>query len=282
MVDPLLVATLAGPATALPAVIDIPLDPVAFQLGPLSVHWYGIGYVVAFLAGAWVARRHVVARGVPEQEVGNLLFWCIVTGLIGARLFYVLQSGLAYYLTHPQYILAVWQGGMAFFGAVFAGAATLVFLCWKRRLDFWTVFDGAALFAAVGQPIGRIGNVINGDILGPPSNLPWAMQYSNPHALAPSLFVPYQPAAVYEGLTTLAILAILLLIRRRGVPAGVLAITYVALYTVSQILIPFLRTTEPVIGLGLRQLQWTAIGVLVLGVPLLILARRYRLLAPRG
>lgn len=282
MADPLLVATLAGPATALPAVIDIPLDPVAFQLGPLSVHWYGIGYVVAFLAGAWVARRHVVARGVPEQEVGNLLFWCIVTGLIGARLFYVLQSGLAYYLTHPQYILAVWQGGMAFFGAVFAGAATLVFLCWKRRLDFWTVFDGAALFAAVGQPIGRIGNVINGDILGPPSNLPWATQYSNPHALAPSLFVPYQPAAVYEGLTTLAILAILLLIRRRGVPAGVLAITYVALYTVSQILIPFLRTTEPVIGLGLRQLQWTAIGVLVLGVPLLILARRYRLLAPRG
>lgn len=282
MADPLLVATLAGPATALPAVIDIPLDPVAFQLGPLSVHWYGIGYVVAFLAGAWVARRHVVARGVPEQEVGNLLFWCIVTGLVGARLFYVLQSGLAYYLTHPQYILAVWQGGMAFFGAVFAGAATLVFLCWKRRLDFWTVFDGAALFAAVGQPIGRIGNVINGDILGPPSNLPWATQYSNPHALAPSLFVPYQPAAVYEGLTTLAILAILLLIRRRGVPAGVLAITYVALYTVSQILIPFLRTTEPVIGLGLRQLQWTAIGVLVLGVPLLILARRYRLLAPRG
>lgn len=282
MADPLLVATLAGPATALPAVIDIPLDPVAFQLGPLSVHWYGIGYVVAFLAGAWVARRHVVARGVPEQEVGNLLFWCIVTGLVGARLFYVLQSGLAYYLTHPQYILAVWQGGMAFFGAVFAGAATLVFLCWKRRLDFWTVFDGAALFAAVGQPIGRIGNVINGDILGPPSNLPWATQYSNPHALAPSLFVPYQPAAVYEGLTTLAILAILLLIRRRGVPAGVLAITYVALYSVSQILIPFLRTTEPVIGLGLRQLQWTAIGVLVLGVPLLILARRYRLLAPRG
>lgn len=282
MADPLLVATLAGPATALPAVIDIPLDPVAFQLGPLSVHWYGIGYVVAFLAGAWVARRHVVARGVPEQEVGNLLFWCIVTGLVGARLFYVLQSGLAYYLTHPQYILAVWQGGMAFFGAVFAGAATLVFLCWKRRLDFWTVFDGAALFAAVGQPIGRIGNVINGDILGPPSNLPWATQYSNPHALAPSLFVPYQPAAVYEGLTTLAILAILLLIRRRGVPAGVLAITYVALYSVSQILIPFLRTTEPVIGLGLRQLQWTAIGVLVVGVPLLILARRYRLLAPRG
>lgn len=282
MADPLLVATLAGPATALPAVIDIPLDPVAFQLGPLSVHWYGIGYVVAFLAGAWVARRHVVARGVPEQEVGNLLFWCIVTGLVGARLFYVLQSGLAYYLTHPQYILAVWQGGMAFFGAVFAGAATLVFLCWKRRLDFWTVFDGAALFAAVGQPIGRIGNVINGDILGPPSNLPWATQYSNPHALAPSLFVPYQPAAVYEGLTTLAILAILLLIRRRGVPPGVLAITYVALYSVSQILIPFLRTTEPVIGLGLRQLQWTAIGVLVVGVPLLILARRYRLLAPRG
>lgn len=269
-------------ATALPAVVDIPLDPVAIQLGPLAVHWYGIGYVVAFLAGSWVARRHVVARGVPEQQVGSLLFWCIVAGLVGARLFYVLQSGLLYYLTHPQYILAVWQGGMAFYGAVFASTGTLVYLCWKFGLDFWTVFDGGVLFAAVGQPIGRIGNVINGDILGPPSNLPWATQYSNPHSLAPQLFVPYQPAAVYEALATLAILAVLLLIRRRGAPSGVLAITYVALYAVSQILVPLLRTTEPAIALGLRQLQWTAIGVLVLGVPLLILARKRGLLRPPG
>ena len=269
-------------ATALPAVVDIPLDPVAIQLGPLAVHWYGIGYVVAFLAGAWVARRHVVARGVPEQQVGNLLFWCIIAGLVGARLFYVLQSGLLYYLTHPQYILAVWQGGMAFYGAVFASAGTLVYLCWKWGLDFWTVFDGGVLFAAVGQPIGRIGNVINGDILGPPSNLPWATQYSNPHTLAPQLFVPYQPAAVYEALATLAILAVLLLIRRRGAPSGTLAITYVALYSVSQVLVPLLRSTEPAIALGLRQLQWTAIGVLVLGVPLLVLARRRGFLLPPG
>jgi phosphatidylglycerol:prolipoprotein diacylglycerol transferase len=256
--------------SGLPAVITIPIDPIALHLGPVAIHWYGVGYVVAFLVAGWVTTRHVVARGMDRDTVNNLLFWTIVVGLVGARLYYVVQSGLGYYLTHPQFILAVWQGGMAFYGAVFAGVGTLIFLAWRWHLDFWLLLDGAALFATVGQPIGRIGNVINGDILGPPSTLPWATQYTNPGSLAPHLYVPYQPAAVYEALGTLAILGVLLLLRRRGVPTGVIGIVYIALYAVSQFLIPFLRSTEPTMALGLRELQWTAVAVFVLAVPLLV------------
>lgn len=261
--------------TPMPAVITIPIDPIALHFGPISIHWYGIGYAVAFLVGGRFAIRHVVSRGVSREKANNLLFWTIVAGLIGARLYYVVQSDVSYYLTHPQFILAVWQGGMAFYGAVFAGIATLVFLCWRWRISFWPILDGAAIFATIGQPIGRIGNIVNGDILGPPSSLPWATEYTSSGSLAPRLYVAYQPAAAYEALGTLCILGVLLILRRRGVPAGVLGIVYVALYAISQFFVPFLRSTEPVLALGLRQLQWTALAVLLIGVPLLLAAWAY-------
>ncbi|MGH7903004.1 MAG: prolipoprotein diacylglyceryl transferase [Candidatus Dormibacteraceae bacterium] len=256
------------------AVITIPIDPV-FHVGPIPLHWYGVGYAVAFLVALGFAERHVARRGIDRDQAASLAFWTIVFGLIGARLYFDVQSGALYYLTHPQYILAAWQGGMAFFGAIFFSLGTLLFLSWRRKLDYWVLFDAGAIFAGVGQPIGRIGNLINGDILGPVSNLPWATRYTNPHTLAPLLGVAYQPAAAYEALCTLLILAILLLLRRRGVPAGALGLTYLALYPISQFGIFFLRATEPMLWLGLKQAQWTSIGVFVVGLPLAILAWWY-------
>jgi prolipoprotein diacylglyceryltransferase len=129
----------------------------------------------------------------------------------------------------------------------------------------------------VGQPIGRIGNIINGDILGGQSNLPWATAYTNPDAVLQKccrLGVAYQPAAAYEALGTLVILLILLGIRRRGVRPGVVILTYVGLYSVSQFLLDFLRQTEPVIALGLKQLQLTAIATLVVVMPVLVIVWR--------
>jgi phosphatidylglycerol---prolipoprotein diacylglyceryl transferase len=261
------------------AVIHIDVDP-ALHLGPFTIHWYGIMYAVAF----WVAWRFAVtpfltSRGVSRAEIDRTITWVIIFGLVGARLYYVLQNDLLYYLTHPQHILAVWEGGMAFFGAIIASVATILVLSVRRGFNFWLMFDAGVLFAVVGQPIGRIGNVINGDILGYQSNLPWATAYG-PKAILQPGFVPgvaYQPAAVYEALGTIAIGLVLLQLLRRHVPDGVMAITYVALYAVSQFGIFFLRGSEPAIFLGLKQAQWTAIGMLLIGVPLLVaLWRRTR------
>ena len=261
------------------AVIRISVDP-AFHLGPFTVHWYGVMYAVAFWAGwRFAVTPHLKRRGIPTAEIDRILTWVIVFGLVGARLYYVLQSDLKYYLTHPQHIVAVWEGGMAFFGAIIGSVATIYVLARRRGHDFWLIFDAGVLFAVVGQPIGRIGNVINGDILGNPSNLPWATEYTSKAILQPGFFpgVPYQPAAVYEALGTIAIGIVLWRLLRRRVPDGVMALTYVALYCVSQIGIFFLRGTEPAIFLGLKQAQWTAIGMLLVGVPLLVaLWRRTR------
>jgi phosphatidylglycerol---prolipoprotein diacylglyceryl transferase len=261
--------------TPVVGVIKIGIDPVV-HLGPLSIHWYGVGYAVAILVGLQVALPYAERHGIPRAKSGWIAFWTIVLGLIGGRLFYDLQSGAAYYFTHPLETFAVWQGGMAFFGAIFLGSAALLFMAWRERANFWVLLDAAALFACIGQPIGRIGNVINGDILGYPSNLPWATAYTNPNSFAPRLDVAYQPVAAYEALVVLLALGLLVWLRRRGVANGVVGITYLILYPITQIGLFFLRNpvNVPVIAFGLKQAQLTSLGVLLLGAPLLIIAWR--------
>jgi len=254
-------------------VITDPLPP-GIHLGPLQIRFYGLAYAIAFVAGTAVASRHLARRGVPSATTSNIAFWTIVFGLLGARIYYVVQSGWWWYLTHPQHILAIWEGGMAFFGAVFTAPVVLLVMARRYRINFWDLLDAGVLFAAVGQPIGRLGNVMNGEILGPPSNLPWAIRYTNPETMAPHLGVAYQPANLYEALATLIILGVLLYLRRRGVPPGWLGLTYMALYPISQLIVFNWRTDyeTPVLLWGLKQAQLTSLFVLVVVVPVLLLA----------
>lgn len=147
----------------------------------------------------------------------------------------------------------------------------------------WLALDGGAAFAVVGQPIGRIGNLINGDILGAPSTLPWATAYADPHAIlqegfqrcTPASCIAYQPAAAYEALAAIAIGVILLVLYRRRVALGLIAVAYVAAYAITQLIVFEFRASEPAILLGLRQAQWTSITMLAIGIPgLWVLWRR--------
>jgi phosphatidylglycerol:prolipoprotein diacylglycerol transferase len=131
------------------------------------------------------------------------------------------------------------------------------------------MMDVAALFALVGQPIGRLGNVVNGDILGPPTDLPWGFVYTHPDSFAPDSVTAYHPAAIYEIMANLALIAILVPLRHR-LPKGGFAAAYIAGYCVSQLIV-FIWRSEPTLWLGLRQAQWTALALLaveaaVLGV----------------
>ncbi len=259
----------------MPLVITFPFSPIALQFGFITIRWYGVGYAVAFLVGLWLVGRYMRWRGIGEGAWGTLAFWCIVLGLVGARLYYDVQNGFHYYLTHPQDILAVWQGGMAYFGAIFT-VPFLVFI-WTRvqRLSFWIFADAAALFAAIGQPIGRLGNIVNGDIVGYPSNLPWAIQYSNPQSLAPELGVAYQPAAAYELLIGLVMLAVLLLVWHYRHPRpGALFVLYLPMYAVSQFIVFFWRANS-ITAFGLKQAQLSAVVLFALSLVVLALWLRF-------
>lgn len=261
---------LAAPRT----IIYLPFDPI-IHLGPIPIHWYGVCYAVAFVVGLSVAVRHVRARGVRVDQAQNLAFWSIILGLISARLYYDFQSGAMHYLTHPLLLLDFPQGGMAYFGAIFVVPIFILLYCRHYHINHWIMLDAAVLFAAAGQPIGRIGNIINGDILGYRSDLPWATAYTNPHTFAPQVGVAYQPAGAYELLLALCILGILLAIRTRFNPrAGALFISYLALYAVSQFGIFFIRANS-VTAFGLKQAQISSLVlIMVTGVLLLYWSRQ--------
>jgi phosphatidylglycerol:prolipoprotein diacylglycerol transferase len=256
------------------AVIKIDLDPVLIHLGGLAIHWYGLMYVLGILAGVYFCMPYAQQRGI-SIETAYAIFWPVVVGsLAGGRLYYVAQSNLGWYLQHPQNILATWEGGMAFYGAVFLGSAVALLMSLVKRVSFAIVLDVAAVFIPVAQAIGRVGNIINGDIVGYRSSQPWATEYTNPHnTFVAAHFVPYDPAAAYELLFSLALFGLIWYLRFRLRVPGTLFALWLALYSVGQFLLFFDRA-NPVVAFGLKQAQITAVVVLAVAIPTWVFWRR--------
>jgi phosphatidylglycerol---prolipoprotein diacylglyceryl transferase len=248
--------------------ITINIDPIAFPIGPLSVHWYGLMYVVGIVVGLLVAWPYAKSKGITSDQMERIVMWAVPLGFVGARLYYVVQQPLGQYLSQPWRIIAVWEGGMAFYGAIFAVVITVIVLTWRMKMSVWKMLDVAVLFAAVGQFFGRIGNIINGDIIGYPTNLPWGFVYANPNSFPPRHDTAYQPAAVYEIIINIIIFVILWTLRHKVKP-GILFFIYIFSYSVSQILVFFVRDNEVIIA-GLKQAQLTAIGVIVAAIALFV------------
>ncbi|HEX8917022.1 MAG TPA: prolipoprotein diacylglyceryl transferase, partial [Chloroflexota bacterium] len=146
--------------------IVIDIDPIIAQIGPLIFRWYGLMYVVGIAVGLWVAMPFAKERGISEDDLWTAVWPSVIAGFIGARLYFVVQQPLGPYLEQPWRIFATWEGGMAFYGAIFGVIATLYVVSRMKRLSVWKILDAGALFAVVGQAFGRIGNIINGDIVG--------------------------------------------------------------------------------------------------------------------
>jgi phosphatidylglycerol---prolipoprotein diacylglyceryl transferase len=251
-------------------IINIGLDPVLVRLGPLSVHWYGLMYVVGISAGLLVSIPYAERLGI-DRDAYYGIFWPVVLAcLVGGRLYYVVQSNFGWYLQHPSQILATWEGGMAFYGAVFAGALVAWVMTRIRHVSFPRALDVAAVFIPLAQGLGRVGNIVNGDILGYPSNAPWATRYTNPHnTFVPSHTVAYAPASAYELLFSLALFGIIWALRFRFRVPGTLFALWLVLYSAGQFVLFFARS-NPVVLFDLKQAQITALVVIAVTVPLYI------------
>ncbi|TMD15728.1 MAG: prolipoprotein diacylglyceryl transferase, partial [Chloroflexi bacterium] len=248
--------------------IHIGLDPVLITIGGLKIHWYGVMVAIGLYAGIQVALRDAPRRGVDRDKLLNASLIAAVLGVLGGRLYYVVQNHPEYYLQHPGQILAVWQGGMAFYGAIFGGALALLIGSWRYGMNLWSVLDLGALGMTIGQAFGRIGNIINGDIVGYPTGGRWGFVYTSQDTFAPRN-VAVQPANLYELLIAVALFILLWSIRKRVQPEGMLAMVYIVLYSVSQFLIFFVRDNV-VLFHGLKQAQLTAIVVTVLTIPFIV------------
>jgi phosphatidylglycerol:prolipoprotein diacylglycerol transferase len=258
--------------------IKIGIDPVLVTIGGLKIHWYGIMIALGLYAGIQVALRDAARRGLNRDQLMNVALLAAVLGIAGGRLYYVVQNNPSFFLHHPVQIIAVWQGGMAFFGAMFGGAVAVAISAWRWRIPFWSLLDVGALGMTIGQAIGRVGNIINGDIVGYKTN-GWGFEYTNPNTFGP-LNTPVQPASLYELLISLALFLVLWNLRKRIHPEGMLAMIYVVLYSISQFFIFFLRDNIVILG-GLKQAQVTSLVVIALTLPVIAyLLRKERLAQP--
>jgi len=248
-------------------------DPVAFSLGPLSVRWYGLMYVAAFMTVIVLGRRHARRRpelGWDTRQLDDLLFFGILGVIVGGRLGEVLFYQPGYYLQHPGEIIAVWKGGMSFHGGFLGVLAALWWHARKTGQRFLQVGDFIAPLVPLGLMFGRIGNFINGELWGRPANpeLPWAMVFPYVDDLARHPSQLYQAAG--EGL-----LLFLILWFYAGRPRAVGQVSGLFLlgYGVLRFIAEFFREPDPGIfsglGLDLSTAQWLCVPMIGIGTWLL-------------
>ena len=256
--------------------INIGLDPTIAHLGPFVLSWYGLAIFVAVVVAVSLALRWARQRGVPAEWIQNVAVWGIVGGIVGARLFTLIDT-FDYYVKNPMAIFALWQGGLAIYGAVLGGFVGGVLCCWRKGYPIGRIADLAAPAMITAQAIGRVGCVINGDAYGAPTSLPFALVYTNPHNTFAPLGVPTHATPIYEIVWDLIVLGILLKLRGRLRPDGALFATYLGLYSLGRFFISFFRENAPVLA-GLNAAQ--VIALVVLGVTVTFLAMRGGLVRP--
>jgi phosphatidylglycerol:prolipoprotein diacylglycerol transferase len=156
------------------------IDPIALQLGPISIHWYGIIMATAILAAAWFGSAEARRRGENADVGWSLLLWAIAGGVIGARLYHVIHQW-DFYSANPSLIPQVWNGGLGIPGAVAGGAFAIWIATRVRHLPTARWFDIFVMALPLGQAIGRLGNFVNQELYGPPTTLPWGIPISAAH-----------------------------------------------------------------------------------------------------
>ncbi|WP_210397141.1 prolipoprotein diacylglyceryl transferase [Motiliproteus sediminis] len=240
------------------------IDPVALELGPLKIHWYGLMYLGGFAAAWWLAKRRAQAEGSgwSREQVSDLIFYCALGVVLGGRLGYVLFYNFERFLAEPLWLFAVWEGGMAFHGGLLGVTAAILWFARKQHKDFFAVTDFVAPLVPIGLGLGRLGNFIGGELWGRATDLPWAMVFPRADALA------RHPSQLYQfALEGVVLFSVLWWFSSRPRPAGSVAGLFLTLYGCFRFLVEFVR--EPDQQLGYIAFDWLTMGQL-LSLPMVI------------
>ena len=250
------------------------IDPVIVRIGPLAIHWYGLGYVVGILFAWWYARR-LVENGrlwtggrspVSAVDIDDFLIWAAAGVVLGGRLGYILFYDFARYAQNPADILAVWQGGMSFHGGLAGVTVAMILFARRRGFSAWSLFDVIAAGVPVGFGLVRVTNFINSELWGRVGDVPWAFVFPNggPEPRHPSQL--YE--ALLEGLVLFVVLRLLTHSALKLKTPGFVAGAMVAFYGASRIFAEFFR--EPDAHIGYLAGGWLTMGM-VLSLPMVLI-----------
>ena len=258
--------------------IEIPFNPIIFNVGSLVLGWHGIFSVVGVAVGVYLTARWALPYGISRDSVYETAIWVLIGGVIGARAVAIFDD-LDFYVNNPLQIVAFWRGGVAIWGGVLGGLAGGALYARRAGLPFARFADVVAPALAIGLIIGRLGDIINGEHCAELTNQFWGFIYT--HSGSPARFCfgvipspPMHPAIAYEMLWNGLVAAALWWgLKDRIRPAGMVMAAFLALYAAGRFFVGFLHTYTDYIG-DLNELQLISIAVLLVTVPLLGLKAR--------
>jgi phosphatidylglycerol:prolipoprotein diacylglycerol transferase len=258
------------------------IDPIAIQLGPIQIHWYGIIIATAVLAGALLGSTEARRRGEEVEQGWSMLLLVIVTSVIGARIYHVIHEWGPVYSHDPWLIPQVWRGGIGIPGAIIGGTLGIWWYARRNQLPFARWLDIFAPALLLGQAIGRLGNFVNQELYGPPTSLPWGIPIDAAHRAGtpwtnltqfPVDTTRFVPLFAYEAILNLIGMALLLYVARRFAARlydGDVALLYIVWYGWVRSALETLRTGNWYIG-PLPTATWLGLAGVVLAAGFLIL-----------
>lgn len=270
------------------------IDPVIFSIKlfgnvRLTLHWYGVFVMAGVIVAAWIAEKEYSHRGENSEHIWNALLWALPVGVVGARLWYVMNvtlGGESYYMDNPIQILNIPQGGLHFFGGLLFGALAMIFYVRRNNLDLWLLLDVAAPVTMIGQAIARPANFINQELYGQPTTLPWGIPIEAGHRIPPyddmSLYpesTRFHPAFAYEMIWNLITAGTLLWLARRfpeKFKPGAMFAWWLVLAGVGRFIVEAFRPDQPRIpGTDLSYSRLVAAIMAVAGVIMLLVRYGY-------
>ncbi len=260
--------------------IVIDIDPVIFHLGHLELRWYSLAIILAIVAAVLITAYRAKKKGIATEHIYSLALWVVLGGIVGARLFHVIDHW-EHYINNPAQILGF--QGLAIWGALAGGGLALILYARTRHLPFGRLVDVVAPGLPVAQIIGRFGCIVNGDAYGGITSVPWAFIYVNPGSSIPGNFfgLPTHPYPVYEMIWNTIVLLVVLHLDRRFKKDGLVFLSYLSLYSLGRFALTFVRQENQFFW-GLQEAQIVALLVVVASVAALMYLVGKRLLPEKA
>ena len=250
------------------------IDPVFLHIGPLQFRWYGLMYVLAFFATYIIIRGEAKRKQLPltPDDVADLVFFGAMGVILGGRLGYILFYNLDFYLKHPLKLLAVWEGGMSFHGGFLGVIVAIILYSRRKKLPFMVLIDCAALCTPVGLGLGRLGNFINAELYGRPTDAPWGIVFPGSDGL------PRHPSQLYEAFLEGVVLFVMVrFMSRRTDISGIPSWTFCAGYGLFRFMVEFLRQPDTQIGVFYSLFsmgQLLSLPMFLLGITMIVRSLR--------
>ena len=248
-----------------------PSRAIALSIGPLSVHWYGVMYALGFVCGLYLLRslQHYRSLHLTEKHIESLFLHVFMGVLVGGRLGFVLLYGGSEYWLHPLQIIAVWNGGMASHGGFLGVILALVLFCRKHKVDLLALADVIVVPVALGLAFGRVGNLINGELYGTLTTMPWGMHFPGAEGLR-------HPTQIYAIFKDMLIFFVCLAAIRRvpRLASGYVLSLFLTMYSILRFVVEIFRDQPLGYYFGFSVGQLYTLPILVLGIVIFYCARR--------